>query len=131
MGSCPFQGTIDRVRNVNRGSHLHILPYLWLNRKVILSKKNAESISLSASYSEVIVRYLLPPLVAAAVPIAIGRFNSSVSCVPAGRVADRCLLSQCTVVEPAPTAPPISTPGPPPISPPINMPPAVPPPTSS
>ena len=47
--------------------------------------------------------YLLPPLTAGAVaPIVSGRFNSSVSSVPAGNVAERCLASQCTVVEVAP-----------------------------
>ena len=40
-----------------------------------------------------------------------GRFNSSVSWVPAGRVAERCLPSQCAVAEPAPIAPPIRIPG--------------------
>ena len=67
----------------------------------------------------------------ASTPMVSGRFSSSVSSVPAGRVAERCLASQCPVVEVAPTAPPTRTPGPPPMRPPMSMPPAAPPPVSS
>ena len=68
---------------------------------------------------------------AAGAVITNGRLNSISSSVPAGSMAELCLLNQCATVAVAPTTPPTSTPLPPPINPPTIMPPPVPNPTSA
>src|SRR5450755_1382161 len=66
------------------------------------------------------------PLVATVVVIVIGRLISITNSVPAGSIAERCLLSQCVTVTVAPIAPPMSKPLPPSASPPTSIPPPVP-----
>jgi hypothetical protein len=94
LASCfALEFAIKRVRNIDCCSHLFILPYLWLlgNRRNIVRNKAKASPALF--FSKLILDYLLPPLVAGACAVVAfvivsGRFNSNVSCVPAGNIAE-------------------------------------------
>jgi len=89
LAAFAFEFTIQGIRNVNRGSHIRSLPYLWLEVKDALTAQRSPQPQYHRQRT----------------------VQVEVSVVPAAAWAERCaLLSQCAPVEPAPTTPPIRIP---------------------